>query len=97
MKRRLLNLLTVASLLACAAVVVLWVRSYWIQDTLRFAAHGLDYGAVSIRGRVLLTRDRQDRRHDRPLSWEAQSFPVSFDLGYLIHLPSWRPTVTGVL
>jgi hypothetical protein len=32
MKRRLLNLLTLVSLLLCVAVVVLWVRSYWAQD-----------------------------------------------------------------
>jgi hypothetical protein len=30
MKRRLLNLLTVLSLLLCVAVCVLWVRSYWV-------------------------------------------------------------------
>src|SRR5688500_17916324 len=29
MTRRLLNLLTVLSLLLCVAVVVMWVRSYW--------------------------------------------------------------------
>jgi hypothetical protein len=32
MKRRLLNLLTAGSLLVCAAVAVLWVRSYWRSD-----------------------------------------------------------------
>jgi hypothetical protein len=32
MNRRLLNLLTAMSLLLCLAVVVLWVRSYWVLD-----------------------------------------------------------------
>jgi hypothetical protein len=32
MKRRLLNLLTALSLLLCAAVVVLWVRSFWAWE-----------------------------------------------------------------
>ena len=32
MTRRLLNLLTVLSLLLCVAACVLWVRSYWIPD-----------------------------------------------------------------
>jgi hypothetical protein len=41
MTRRLLNLLTVLLLLQCVAAVALWVRSYWVQDTLRFAEHGL--------------------------------------------------------
>ena len=34
MKRLLLNLMTVVSLLLCAAVVVPWVRSYWVSDFL---------------------------------------------------------------
>ena len=32
MKRRLLNLLTALSLLACVAVAGLWVRSHWAED-----------------------------------------------------------------
>jgi hypothetical protein len=32
MKRRLLNLLTLLSLLLCVAACVLWVRSYWVGD-----------------------------------------------------------------
>src|SRR4051812_37971149 len=34
MKRRLLNLLTLLSLLVCVAVSVLWVRGFWVADTL---------------------------------------------------------------
>ena len=34
MRRRLLNVLTVLSLLLCMAVCVLWVRSYWVADSL---------------------------------------------------------------
>jgi hypothetical protein len=32
MLRRLINLLTLLSLLLCVAVVVLWMRSYWASD-----------------------------------------------------------------
>ena len=32
MKRRLLNVLTAASLLLCVAACVLWVRSYWVPE-----------------------------------------------------------------
>jgi hypothetical protein len=40
MTRRLLNLLTVGSLLVCAAVVVLWVRSFFVSDYVqRLRAH----------------------------------------------------------
>jgi hypothetical protein len=34
MKRHVLNLLTVLSLLLCLAVCVLWARSYWVQHVL---------------------------------------------------------------
>ena len=37
MRRRLLNLLTALSLLLCVAVVALWVRSYWVADTLSWS------------------------------------------------------------
>jgi hypothetical protein len=34
MRRRLLNLLTMLSLLLCLAVCAVWVRSYWVEDRL---------------------------------------------------------------
>jgi hypothetical protein len=34
MKRRLLNLATLLSLLLCGAVAALWVRSHWVTDSL---------------------------------------------------------------
>src|SRR5437773_2940692 len=37
-KRRLLNLLTVLSLLICVAVMALWVRSLWIGDMVTWLA-----------------------------------------------------------
>jgi hypothetical protein len=37
MKRRLLNLLTVLSLVLCAVVVALWVRSYWCTDAIKYS------------------------------------------------------------
>src|ERR1051325_5642848 len=36
MKRRLFNALTVLSLLLCFAIAGLWVRSYWMGDTLEW-------------------------------------------------------------
>src|SRR5688500_17921214 len=33
MTRRLLNLVTLVSLVLCAAAVALWVRSYWVADS----------------------------------------------------------------
>jgi hypothetical protein len=40
MKRRLLNLLTVLSLLLCVAVAVLWVRGYRLQEYVAFSSGG---------------------------------------------------------
>ena len=37
MKRRLLNFLTGLSMLLCVAAVALWVRSFFVQDVLRWA------------------------------------------------------------
>jgi hypothetical protein len=44
-KRRPLTLAAVASLLLCIATVVLWVRSYWVEDVLLYARekHALAY------------------------------------------------------
>jgi hypothetical protein len=43
MKRRLLNLCTLLSLLLCAAVCGLWVRSHWVRDTLTWARESVVY------------------------------------------------------
>ena len=48
MRRRLLNVLTVVSLLLCAAVCVLWVRSVTVSDGLALRApHGTLVWALS--------------------------------------------------
>jgi hypothetical protein len=54
MKRRLLNLLTMLSLLLCVAVAVLWVRSYWRNDALEFSHRGSKLQLVSVAGRLRL-------------------------------------------
>jgi hypothetical protein len=53
MKRRLLNLATLLSLLLCVAAVVLWVRSRFVADTwcsARTAVGSVDGGIVVLRG-----------------------------------------------
>jgi hypothetical protein len=54
MKRRLLNLLTVVSLLLCVAVAVLWVRSYWA--TARFEWWSVGTGGYEFRVHGVYTR-----------------------------------------
>jgi hypothetical protein len=49
MKSRLLNLLTILSLLLCVAVVALWVRSYWTADVWHYRSYRKAETSVSTR------------------------------------------------
>ena len=53
MRRRLLNVLTAPSLLLCVAVVVLWVRSYWILDNVGRVGQAKVIGISSAVGRCI--------------------------------------------
>ena len=58
MKRRLLNLLTALSLLLCVAVVVLWVRSHHVQDSvLKSIGDQRVYCLSAYRGTLLFKRN----------------------------------------
>jgi hypothetical protein len=59
------------SLLMCAATVVMWVRSYWVADTLHLVRYGIDvpgdhgdvsdwYSAISARGAIRLELSEED-------------------------------------
>ena len=50
MTRRLLNPLTILSLLLCIAVCVLWVRSYWRHDAWNWGTRTGRAGVDSLRG-----------------------------------------------
>jgi hypothetical protein len=52
MKRRLLNLLTVLSLMLCVAVCVLWVRSHWTSDLFHLRTRDRFFYASTYRGRL---------------------------------------------
>jgi hypothetical protein len=55
MKRRLANLVTAVSLLLCAAVAAVWVRSYWTsQFVCRYGADDRDLQLIIATGRVNL-------------------------------------------
>ena len=71
MKPRLLNLLTVLSLLLCIAAVALWVRSYWYVDVLRWPG-GIVRSVGSHNGILVLQSYKPDR--DAPyLPWRQTS------------------------
>jgi hypothetical protein len=66
MKRRLLNLLTALSLAAWVAVVVLWVRSYVVTNSLNLTRADpvrqtrTNYALENTRGRFVLVRVREE-------------------------------------
>jgi hypothetical protein len=95
MKRRLLNLLTLLSLLLCVAVAALWVRSYWVSDAILIANGAGERGAQTVFGTgVLVTNNmphgrarlRWDRFDGGLLSaWEdgsPRSLPNRLGFGY---------------
>jgi hypothetical protein len=57
MMRRLLSLLTLLSLLLCAAACVLWVRSYWVSEAVVAHRAAWTYGVVSRSGVVRFVRE----------------------------------------
>ena len=88
MKRRLLNLLTVLSLVLCVAAVALWVRSYWRCDDVRVGT-GRAYGVFHVivatgPGRLRVGTCREhlldpadpDPRRGRLLVWRHGSYPA---------------------
>ena len=56
MRRRLLNLVTVLSLLLLVATATLWVRSYWRDDGWSWGTRQGRAGIESFRGRLTLGR-----------------------------------------
>ena len=78
MRRRLLNLLTVASLALCAAVCVLWVRSYRIMDEVAWVDRGnVLRAAVSYEGALHLVR-AENNALPRPPGWDSYAIsPVA--------------------
>jgi hypothetical protein len=79
MKRRLLNVLTLLSLLLCVAVAVLWVRSYFVNERLNFSPHGDDerfrrYYARSGKGGFAFWIWGRDQPHaaDYHLTWNHE-------------------------
>ena len=71
MKRRVLNLLTLLSLLLCVAEMALWVRSYWKTDHLRLIGNlvlASDNGDVTLCGPTPLLEEqmREEQATDGP-------------------------------
>jgi hypothetical protein len=89
MKRRLLNVLTVLSLLLCVAVAVLWVRSGWVSDAVLYGNGAGEYGVQSLRGVVVVAvtnRPHAPRtlRVDRFGALPPQSVPNRLGFGYRV-------------
>jgi hypothetical protein len=74
MRRRVFNAASAISLLLCVTLIVLWVRSYFVADTVWFIRNGIDephdhgdlsdkYGFVSTHGGFRIELERRDDRN----------------------------------
>jgi hypothetical protein len=73
MVRRLLNIASIVCLVLCVALMGMWVRSYYYQDTLTAGITGTQTFAVgSIPGRVLFDQWSAYAPHERP-GWTMDS------------------------
>src|SRR5438874_707804 len=88
MKRRLLNLLTLLSLLLCVAVVVLWVHSYFAYDSLSGTRTDRLYSLDSHAGTLSVVHcwfnspfgDGRWASHvqDGPAFWQYDDLPITW-------------------
>jgi hypothetical protein len=84
LRRRLLDSLTILSLLLCLATVALWVRSYRRSESLSFHyghTERAEYSAVeSAFGKLTLYNYWTLRLHDRPVNpfrgWHFRAYPA---------------------
>jgi hypothetical protein len=97
MRRRLLNLLTVLSLLLCVAMMALWVRSHFVQDSVRNSTSDRRmYGLSAYRGTLILSRtdlspDSVIARTFRQAQWD--SHPVTPEHGS----PDYGDSTTSII
>jgi hypothetical protein len=89
MKRRLLNLLTLVSLLMCVAVVALWVRGRGAAYEVRWEGRDVWGGVVCSRGGVLVYFAR--RLSGEALGRGKGRFVYEAGLPYAVHLKTWLP------
>ena len=97
--RIILNGLTVLSLLLCLASAGLWVRGYWREDSLgrrraaRTGAAGLDFGAVSGGGGVMIFS--YDRLSGFPWTGPDGWYRVTFAGRPVLYAGGWLPNRWG--
>ncbi len=94
MKRRLLNILSALSLLLCVGTVALWVRSYWVSDTLTSYSNLRLIGAGSVQGRLAFVTVYFDKPPaPRTVHNGWASLPVG---NAFTGIPGWRHAGFGV-
>ena len=78
MKRRLINIVAVASLMLCLATVALWVRSYWIYDSIEWMSDYRQRFVACRGGRVLLQVNHGPSGSDKsePLTRDSYTMTV---------------------
>ena len=74
-RRRLLNLLTLLSLLLCTAVVALGVRSFWRDDVVSRRSGRHWHAAAASRGTLCILVRTEYTPTDAPARWRGASYP----------------------
>jgi hypothetical protein len=74
MRRRLIAMSSVLSLLLCAAVCVMWVRSYWVADAWGWARDKRTVQCAVARGRLRVDTTR--------LAEEGGTWPASWTMSH---------------
>jgi hypothetical protein len=89
-KRWVFTILSALSLLLCVAVVVLWVRSYWRNDSIGCISADVISAASSTRGSICFWRQSDGTGRSEVGWFYERSEPVSM-LAYLPELDSSDP------
>ena len=91
MKRRLVNLVTLLSLLLCVAVVGLWVRSYRVSDILERSNGHRHFALHSVNGLMGVVFQRlPDDVGRHGLLWTVEDVIVDYSAGRALVRFEWR-------
>ena len=104
--RKLRIALSATCLIACALLIVLWVRSYWWGDVLQFRSFPEDFGIGSVHGVIGADGNINPLKYISSPGWKLWSYPTFKEMtrspflykyapavGFELNLPHWLPSL----
>ncbi len=73
MRRKCFNIASTLSLILFIAISILWIRSYWFYDIIRYSSESSDWWISVDSGRILAMADRASEYRSYAFSWESTS------------------------